>query len=134
MFSNWTGHAMNEVNPIGNSSAGILLASDSNLVTNNIIANSGSEEAGLWLEGDFNIVQSNYFGTDFTETFDHGNNGAAIVITANGSNNLIGGNDSVQTNIIANSMADGIATFGGYNHGNSFLRKIKKNLRILEKD
>jgi len=126
--NNLIGVAMNEVNPIGNSSAGILLASDSNLVTNNIIANSGSEEAGLWLEGDFNIVQSNYFGTDFTETVNHGNNGSAIIITANGSNNLIGGNDSVQTNVIANSMADGIATFGGYNHGNSFLRnKIYNN-------
>lgn len=118
--NNYIGLSMDGETTVGNSSAGISLAADSCTVQNNLIGNNGNGEGGLWLSGSDNTIRSNHFGTNSDESISHPE-GTAIILHGGAANNMIGGYNSGEGNVITNSNGDGIATFGTAGIGNSFL-------------
>lgn len=120
IINNYIGLSMDGTIKVGNSSAGLSLAADSSLVSDNIFGNNGTGEGGIWLSGSNNTIEKNIFGTDETSTTSHPE-GTAIILHGGASNNLIGGYANGTGNTITNSVADGIATFGTAGSGNSFL-------------
>jgi hypothetical protein len=70
---------------------------------------SGNSTSGILLSSDGNLVQGNYIGTDASGTFALGNNNGIVAST---SNNTIGGTAAGARNIISGNRNDGILVVG----------------------
>lgn len=112
---NYIGTDITGTNQLGNANAGIEIDSFSteNLILNNLISGNG---IGIRL-GQFampgsinNIVQGNKIGTDSTGTQALPNEGFGIIINDN--QNIIGGSNPIQANIISGNGKGGILVYG----------------------
>ena len=97
-------------------SQGVWLDSDGNTVGGNTPGHrniiSGNIQFGVGICGDSNIIQGNYIGTDVTGTINLGNGTYGIEITSHSYtssfNNIIGGTEPGEKNIIVYNSDDGI--------------------------
>ncbi|MEM7798781.1 MAG: right-handed parallel beta-helix repeat-containing protein, partial [Chloroflexota bacterium] len=102
---------------LGNGRSGVYVTGDRNRIggdnvdDRNTISDNGGSGIFIQVGSDSNIIQNNYIGTNsqgesFPNAFSDGNllNGISI----NGSNNLIGGREEVQRNVIADNGNNGI--------------------------
>ncbi|MCP5092911.1 MAG: hypothetical protein GY949_18515, partial [Gammaproteobacteria bacterium] len=86
-------------NVIGGSAAG----------AGNVIADAGNDGISIWhgtTTG--NTVQGNYIGTDISGTIDLGNSAVGVVVSGGSNNNLIGGTDAGEGNVIAFNNDSGV--------------------------
>ena len=75
----------------------------------NTIAFSGNDGITLWSATTTgNIVQGNFIGTNATETLDLGNSNVGINVSGDANDNLIGGTETGEGNVIANNNDDGV--------------------------
>ena len=130
---NLVGVGYNGLTDVGNSNMGISMRGGNTVGGNteaarNII--SGNNNLGLLIGGSNNTIQGNYIGTNMNgEVSGVGNTNAGLLFLAS-DNNMVGGTNSNQTNVIAGNGAGVIATSlagsGGLN--NSLLgNKIYNN-------
>ena len=85
---------------------------------------SGNSTDGILIIGASstgNVIQGNYLGTDATSTTQMGNGQAGFVFTGGASNNLAGGSNPGEGNVIANHTADGIEIQATAGSGNAFI-------------
>jgi len=110
--------------PLGNTSAGIVIASPTTNITiggpspgagNLISANGGTGtfDGGVRLGGSNCLLQGNLVGTDISGSKPMGNNGFGISIGCD--NATIGGTLTGQRNVISGNRGDGVSYIG--NHG-----------------
>ncbi len=110
--------------PATSSTAGLTIRSDNNRVQNLGIANfSGTNRRGIGIEvyGSNNTIQGNYIGVSLNASgaIAQGNGEAGIVLRETAQNNIIGGDNALQTtlfNVIAGNELDGILIDGGKNN------------------
>ena len=79
----------------------------------------GNAHAGVWLFAGNNTVQGNYIGTDPTGTLHLGNSWPGICVMS--SNNLIGGTDPGDGNLIAYNGLSGVEISNDWDIGNQVL-------------
>ena len=101
--------------------AGVYVSTDGNTFTGNTIG--GSNSYGIYLTGSSdNTIQGNYIGTNSTGATGIGNALQGIGIDgANSDNNLIGGTNTGEGNVIAGNSQDGISIATGAGTGISIL-------------
>jgi len=107
----------------GNRFFGIQVTTAGNAIISNTI--SGNGRSGLVLSGpeaENNVVQRNRIGTDSTGTVAVGNNAFGILIS-NSDNNLIGGPQRVDQNIVSGNGGAGIS-LGSNSSGNRLERNF----------
>ena len=130
---NLIGTGYNGLTDIGNANVGVSMRSDNTIggsteAARNII--SGNNNLGFIIGGSNNTIQGNYIGTNiYGDVSGVGNTTAGMLVLAS-DNNMIGGTNSNEANIIADNGAGIIATsFGGSGAlNNSFLgNKIYSN-------
>ncbi len=127
IVNNLIGSTIDGVTALGNQNAGILLSNGtaSNLITGNVIMANSVDEAGIWMDSTFsNTIQSNYIGTSANQVAVAGNGNAGtfsagIILMNESANNMIGGVNSADGNIIANNVF-GILLQSNTGVGNSF--------------
>ena len=113
---NFIGTNVSGTSPIGNGGHGVELAltASNNLIGGTTAAErniiSGNSEGVIFISGAANNqVKGNFIGTDITGTLDLGNSGDGIRIDAGGlSNNLIGGTNPAERNIISGNNGFGV--------------------------
>jgi hypothetical protein len=128
IIGNYIGVGNDGGTEVGNSNAGILLGDSTynNIIQNNIIADNSYDEAGIWIDNAHsNTIQSNYIGTDSTQTAQLGNGdpaafAAGIMLLNSSSNNIIGGSNDTDGNVIANNVF-GISMYSNAGSGNSIM-------------
>jgi len=99
----------------GNTYEGIMMYNSSNSIIGSTIDNfpnliSGNDRVGVWMYttgGNNNIVQGNIIGLDATGSSNLGNSSIGVAITS-GSNNIIGGQDPSNRNIISGNGGSGV--------------------------
>jgi CSLREA domain-containing protein len=131
VIGNYIGVGNDGVTEVGNANAGILLSDSTynNIIQNNIIGDNSYDEAGIWIDNAHgNSIQSNYIGTDSTQTAQLGNGdpaafAAGIMLLNSSSNNIIGGSNDTDGNVIANNVF-GISMYSNAGAGNSILSNI----------
>ncbi len=131
VVNNLIGSTIDGVTPLGNQNAGILLSNgtSSNIISGNVIMANSSDEAGIWMDSTFNnTIKSNYIGTSANEVAVAGNGNAGtysagIFLMNESANNMIGGVNSVDGNVIANNVF-GILLESNTGFGNSFKSNI----------
>ena len=131
VVNNLIGSSIDGVTPLGNQNAGILLSNgtSSNIISGNVIMANSSDEAGIWMDSTFNnTIKSNYIGTSANEVAVAGNGNAGtysagIFLMNESANNMIGGVNSVDGNVIANNVF-GILLESNTGFGNSFKSNI----------
>ncbi len=79
---------------------------------------SGNTNVGIRIDGSDNVVQGNYLGTDPTGTESRPNGMEGIWIAAGGTNNLIGGSNPGEGNVISGNKLYGINIGGRGATGN----------------
>ncbi len=134
VVNNLIGSTIDGVTPLGNQNAGILLSNgtSSNIISRNVIMANSSDEAGIWMDSTFsNTIKSNYIGTSANQFAVAGNGNAGtysagIFLMNESSNNMIGGVNSVDGNVIANNVF-GILLESNTGFGNSFKSNIFYN-------
>ena len=107
----------------GNRFFGIQVTTAGNTIISNTV--SGNGRSGLVLSGpeaENNVVQRNRIGTDSTGTVAVGNNAFGILIS-NSDNNLIGGPQRVDQNIVSGNGGAGIS-LGSNSSGNRLERNF----------
>ncbi len=133
VLGNYIGVAIDGLSALGNNSAGITLSGNThhnNIASGNVICDNSNDEAGIWMDGVYsNTIQSNYIGTDagMTESLGNGNPGqfsAGIMILGNSHDNMIGGSNSSEGNIIANNNSHGVALYANVGSGNALLSNL----------
>lgn len=98
--------------------ANLSLIGGTGEVDRNIV--SGNNNTGIWLIGNIpsdvedNIIQGNYIGTDITGTFAISNGAHGIALT-NADNNVIGGTNPGQGNVISGNNQGGVNVLGNSN-------------------
>ncbi|MES2593503.1 MAG: T9SS type A sorting domain-containing protein [Bacteroidota bacterium] len=135
IIGNYIGVAKNGTTALGNANSGIMLndSTYANSISNNIIADNSNDEAGIWIDSAFsNSIQSNFIGTDaaMTAAIGNGNPGtfsAGIMIMNGSANNMIGGTNETDGNIIANNEGFGIAFYSNAGNRNSMLSNLIYN-------
>jgi hypothetical protein len=131
VVNNLIGSTIDGVTPLGNQNAGILLSNgtSSNIISGNVIMANSVDEAGIWMDSTFsNTIKSNYIGTSANQVAVAGNGNAGtysagIFLMNESSNNMIGGVNSVDGNVIANNVF-GILLESNTGFGNSFKSNI----------
>lgn len=98
--------------------SGIRVQSGSSILQG-LIVNRFSN-TGISLESSSNTVRGNYLGTNNTGTAAQGNALFGVAIQSGGSNNIIGGVNTSDRNIISGNGGDGVIAVGGTG-GNSIL-------------
>ncbi|MGD8455973.1 MAG: right-handed parallel beta-helix repeat-containing protein [Anaerolineales bacterium] len=97
----------------GNTLRGIRISSSpSATITDNLI--SGNDDGGILISGtssDGTTITGNYIGTDYTGTVAVGNSGQGIQVS-NAPNTQIGGNTSVEENLISGNTSSGVYVSG----------------------
>ncbi len=134
VVNNLIGSTIDGVTPLGNQNAGILLSNgtSSNIISGNVIMANSSDEAGIWMDSTFNnTIKSNYIGTSANQFAVAGNGNAGtysagIFLMNESANNMIGGVNSVDGNVIANNVF-GILLESNTGFGNSFKSNIFYN-------
>ena len=129
---NYIGAARDGISALGNTSSGIILRDSThhNSILNNVIADNSNDEAGIWIDSSFsNTIKTNYIGTDAggTASIGNGNTGqysAGIMLLNRSANNLIGGINAADGNVIANNNSFGISMYVGTGNGNSILSNL----------
>ncbi|HEY9848816.1 MAG TPA: DUF4347 domain-containing protein [Leptolyngbyaceae cyanobacterium] len=102
---NYIGTDVSGTLDLGNTKEGVFITGSNNIIggsnagDRNII--SGNDRSGLFMSNTNNKVQGNYIGTDVTGTLDLGNTSYGMYIT--GSNNIIGGSNAGDRNIISSN-------------------------------
>ncbi|HKJ82348.1 MAG TPA: carboxypeptidase-like regulatory domain-containing protein, partial [Ignavibacteriaceae bacterium] len=110
---NFVGTNVTGTAAVGDTVSGILINNGSNNIiggsasgARNLI--SGNGKYGLWISGDStagfaneNIIKGNLIGTDINGTHDLGNDGGGILIGDYSTNNIVGGPDPNDRNIIS---------------------------------
>jgi hypothetical protein len=120
VFGNYIGLSIDGRQDRGNSQDGVVVEGTANTVRGNVITRNG--RSGVRLVGataTSNVVQANMIGTDSTgsiDTFVVGNASSGVTIVE-GANNLIGGLEEGQANLIADNDDKGVTLFtlGGPN-------------------
>ncbi len=111
---NYVGISPDGVQSRGNGQNGVLIESASNVVRDNAISRNG--QSGVRLLGPYaqsNVIQANLLGTDAKgsiDTFVVGNVRDGVTI-AGASNNLVGGLEEGQANVIADNDDKGVNLF-----------------------
>ena len=131
VVNNLIGSTIDGVTPLGNQNAGILLSNgtSSNIISGNVIMANSVDEAGIWMDSTFNnTIKSNYIGTSANEVAVAGNGNAGtysagIFLMNESANNMIGGVNSEDGNVIANNVF-GILLESNTGFGNSFKSNI----------
>lgn len=123
---NLVGTGYNGMTDIGNATSGISTRSGNIIggateAARNIV--SGNNTLGILVGGSNNMIQGNYIGTNINgDVAGVGNTNAALLVIAS-DNNLVGGANSNEANLIAGNgvgiLASSFGGFGGLN--NSFL-------------
>ncbi len=136
ILGNYIGIACDGMSALGNNSSGITLtnSTNNNTIGNslapNVICDNSSGEAGIWMEDVYNnTIQSNFIGTDATQTYqlgngDIGNFCGGIIMKGACHDNMIGGANANEGNIITFNNSHGIVTFGDVGIGNAFVSNI----------
>ncbi len=136
ILGNYIGIACDGISGLGNNSSGITLNNSTHnntigaLGAANVICDNSSGEAGIWMEDTYsNTIQSNFIGTDATQTYalgngDIGNFCGGIIMKGACHDNMIGGLNSNEGNVIACNNAHGIIAFGDVGNGNAFLSNL----------
>ncbi|MFH1526738.1 MAG: T9SS type A sorting domain-containing protein, partial [Bacteroidota bacterium] len=98
-------------------------ASSLNIIANNLISGNGLAGIGIWDSSNNNEILGNYIGTDLSGTLSLGNTGEGIIID-DSPNNIIGGTNSGERNIVSangqlnigirNSNSTGNLVLGNY--------------------
>jgi CSLREA domain-containing protein/uncharacterized repeat protein (TIGR01451 family) len=97
-------------------------------IMNNLITSNGGTGIELW-NSTGNLVQSNFIGTDMAGSADLSNEGNGVVISFDGSDNVIGGTVAELGNVIAFNEQDGVHIVSGV--GNAILsNSIFSNTRL----
>ncbi|MCL1472975.1 hypothetical protein LAY57_20120, partial [Argonema antarcticum A004/B2] len=110
---NYIGTDVTGTKDLGNTNEGVFITGSNNIIggsnasERNII--SGNDSSAIFLSSTNNKVQGNYIGTDVTGTKDLGNANEGVYIT--GSNNIIGGSNVGERNIISGNDRFGIVIF-----------------------
>ncbi|MFH2143056.1 MAG: hypothetical protein ABIJ97_11570, partial [Bacteroidota bacterium] len=86
-------------------------------VQENIISGNSGPGIGIWNNSSNNEIIGNYIGTDVSGTLSLGNTAEGIVIT-DSPNNIIGGSNSGDRNIISGNNGSGIDIRGADSYGN----------------
>jgi trimeric autotransporter adhesin len=111
----------NGLNALGNSSQGIYIAGDNNVIgtatKGNVISGNGFEGIAFASTANFNTVASNYIGTNATGTAAIGNAFAGILLAAGADDNTIGNNVSGNGNLISGNGNSGIDVNGAHRTG-----------------
>lgn len=129
---NYIGVAVDGYSIAGNTNAGILLSDSTydNSIINNIISDNSYDEAGIWIDNAYSTtIQSNIIGTDtsYSHTIGNGDPGtfsAGIMLLNGSANNMIGGINPSEGNIIANNNGFGIGMFPDAGTGNTILSNL----------
>jgi CSLREA domain-containing protein len=132
IIGNFIGVAADGYSVAGNANAGILLGDSTynNVITDNVISDNSYDEAGIWMDNTYsNIIQSNYIGTDTGMTHSVGNGdpgqfSAGIMLMNGSADNMIGGAETSEGNIIANNYGFGIGLYTNAGNGNSILSNL----------
>ena len=132
IIGNYIGVAKDGISALGNVSSGIMFSDStySNSVLNNVIADNSIDEAGIWIDSAYsNIIQSNYIGTDAGSSANIGNGdpgmySAGIMLLNGSANNIIGGSNAIDGNVIANNNSFGISISDNTGNGNSMLSNL----------
>ena len=136
VLGNYIGIACDGISGLGNNASGITLNNSANNNTiggvgaANVICDNSSDEAGIWMEDAYdNTIQSNFIGTDATQTYalgngDIGNFCGGIIMKGACHDNMIGGLNTNEGNVIAFNNAHGLVTFGDVGIGNAFLSNL----------
>jgi CSLREA domain-containing protein len=128
---NYVGMGPDGVTPTANGGHGVVITNGSggnriggpaqvqrNLISKNTAKGGGG---GIILNGEGNnIVQGNFIGTDITGMVEHPNEARGIAVIGS-SNNLIGGPNAGEGNLIAGNRATGVRMLGG-SHNNTVQR------------
>lgn len=134
IVNNYIGTNAEATASIGSYNAGIALLNGANNNTigspdaGNILGASSCGVAYIVFEdgASDNTVQANAVGTNFDEDVnlkaDDGAGMASIFMTQDVANNMIGGENEGEGNILCNGAMNGILTYGSTGYGNSFLR------------
>ncbi len=113
---------------IGNGAHGIRLVGDHNVVGGATLAEANvigdSVLDGIYLDGSDNTISGNYIGTDKSETVNLENRRGVAIIGNDIGDNMIGGANPGEGNVIANNRSDGIGIFGTNNSSNSILGNL----------
>ena len=132
--NNLIGSTIDGVTALGNQNAGILLSNGtySNTISGNVIMANSSDEAGIWMDSTFNnSIVSNFIGTSANQSTVAGNGdagtfSAGIMIMNESANNIIGGTNSSDGNVISNNVF-GIMLQSNSGIGNTFKSNIYYN-------
>jgi parallel beta-helix repeat protein len=117
---NFVGTDVSGTLDLGNAAGGIRIATDSNVIENNLISANGGAGIGLFSFGD-NTAIGNKIGTDVSGTLDLGNKASAGIAIGTGSgNNIIGGLAEGDGNTIAFNPV-GVVIGPGAAPGNTIL-------------
>ncbi len=108
------------INRAGNPAAnnvGVYVPGGNNIVLNNNIASNSSH--GILLKGHNNLIQGNYIGTTSLDVNRRlGNGGSGIRLISGATQNIIGGNDIRNGNLIRYNAHDGIVLEASASTGN----------------
>lgn len=124
IVNNFVGTDVSGTVAFGNGGDGILISSRYNLVKNNLVSGgSGVWFGGITLYGPEaygNVVVGNFIGTDSSGTKVLGNTGAGVGIYSGAHDNIIGGINSGEGNLISGN-GNGVSINGGGSDGNILL-------------
>jgi hypothetical protein len=100
---------------LGNAGDGIFISRPDNLIggaaagEGNLISGNDRDGIRINLGATNNQVKGNFIGTDVTGTQDLGNSERGVLIASSAANNLIGGNNPGDRNVISGNNSDGIS-------------------------
>jgi trimeric autotransporter adhesin len=106
------------LNDLGNSSQGIYITGDNNVIgiatKGNVISGNGFEGIAFASTANFNTIAANYIGTNATGTAAIGNTYAGILMAAGADDNTIGTNVAGGGNLISGNGNSGIDVYGAH--------------------
>ena len=108
---NYVGLDETGANAGGNTGNGISFAGNQNLASGNV---SSGNTAGVFVDGTSNTIMANALGTDAARTAEVGNDDGVHI--AGGVNNIVGGDEEDERNLIAGNSNSGVEIAGGQNH------------------
>ena len=134
IVNNLIGSTIDGVTALGNQNAGVLLSNGTafNIISGNVIMANSVDEAGIWMDSTFNnTIKSNYIGTSANQVAVAGNGNigtfsGGIVMMNESANNMIGGANSADGNVIANNIF-GILVQSNTGIGNTFKSNLYYN-------